>query len=179
MPAAGDAAADGPRAADARHEPGRRARAQGRTRTSAPARSPTARRCWSTACGTRKATPASRAHGLSAVGDPGVQGVLSQSPAEYGWTAGGAVSMATKSGSNQFHGEAFEFYRNKAPQRDGSVRRRRPGQPKPNFSRHQYGGAIGGPIIKDKLHFFEAAEALQSNLHDTVVVRSRRSSTGT
>src|SRR5678815_1747661 len=34
---------------------------------------------------------------------------VSQSPAEYGWTAGGAVSMATKSGTNQFHGEAFEF----------------------------------------------------------------------
>ena len=39
---------------------------------------------------------------------------LSQSPAEYGWTAGGAVSMATKSGTNQLHGEGFEFYRNKA-----------------------------------------------------------------
>jgi hypothetical protein len=39
---------------------------------------------------------------------------VSQSPAEYGWTAGGAVSMATKSGTNQFHGEGFEFYRNKA-----------------------------------------------------------------
>ena len=59
-PAAGDAAADGPRAADAGHEPGRDASRARRTRTSAPARSPTARRCWSTACGTRKATPASR-----------------------------------------------------------------------------------------------------------------------
>ena len=39
---------------------------------------------------------------------------VSQSPAEYGWTAGGAVSMATKSGTNALHGEAFEFYRNKA-----------------------------------------------------------------
>src|SRR5438874_10805727 len=39
---------------------------------------------------------------------------LSQSPAEYGWTAGGAVSMATKSGTNQINGEAFEFYRNKS-----------------------------------------------------------------
>src|SRR5258705_13415502 len=42
------------------------------------------------------------------------KGYLSQSPAEYGWTAGGAVSLATKSGTNQFHGEGFEFNRAKA-----------------------------------------------------------------
>ena len=45
------------------------------------------------------------------------------------------------------------------------------GQEKPNFSRHQYGVSVGGPVIKDKLHFFEAAEALQNNLYDNVVVR--------
>src|SRR5207237_6944890 len=39
---------------------------------------------------------------------------LSQSPAEYGWTAGGTVSMATKSGTNQFPGEGFGQYRNQA-----------------------------------------------------------------
>src|ERR1044071_5286486 len=39
---------------------------------------------------------------------------LSQSPAEYGWTAGGTVSMATKSGTNQFHGEGFEQYQNQS-----------------------------------------------------------------
>src|SRR5215510_5944609 len=95
---------------------------------------------------------------------------LSQSPAEYGWTAGGAVSMATKSGTNQFHGEAFEFYRNKAlNSTDYFVKAS--GQPEQKFSRHQYGGAIGGPIIKDKIHFFEAAEGLQNNLYDSVIVR--------
>ena len=39
---------------------------------------------------------------------------LSQSPAEYGWTAGGTVSMATKSGTNQFHGEGFDQFQNQA-----------------------------------------------------------------
>src|SRR5882672_4823673 len=96
---------------------------------------------------------------------------LSQSPAQYGWTAGGAVSMATKSGGNQFHGEAFEFYRAKALNAQDPFALAA-GQPKPAFSRHQYGGAIGGPIIKDKVHFFEAAEGLQNNLYDTVVVTS-------
>ncbi|PYR71286.1 MAG: hypothetical protein DMF88_00180 [Acidobacteria bacterium] len=95
---------------------------------------------------------------------------VSQSPAEYGWTAGGAVSMATKSGTNSLHGEAFEFYRNKALNTIDPFYKAA-GQPEPNFSRHQYGGAIGGPVIKDRVHFFEAAEGLQSNLYDNVVVR--------
>ena len=94
---------------------------------------------------------------------------LSQSPAEYGWTAGGAVSMATKSGTNQLHGEAFEFYRAKALNAQDPFAKAA-GQAKPDFSRHQYGVAIGGPIVRDKVHFFEAAEALQNNLNDTVVV---------
>ena len=95
---------------------------------------------------------------------------VSQSPAEYGWTAGGAVSMATKSGTNQFHGEGFEFYRNRALNANDPFAKAA-GQPKPNFSRHQYGGAIGGPLVKDRIHFFQAAEALQNNLYDTVLVR--------
>jgi len=95
---------------------------------------------------------------------------LSQSPAEYGWTAGGAVSMATKSGTNGFHGEAFEFYRDKALNTIDPFAKAA-GQAKPAFSRHQFGGAIGGPIIKDKLHFFQAAERLKNNLYDNVVVR--------
>ncbi|MBI4888471.1 MAG: carboxypeptidase regulatory-like domain-containing protein, partial [Acidobacteria bacterium] len=96
--------------------------------------------------------------------------LVSQSPAEYGWTAGGAVSMATKSGTNVLHGELFEFYRNKALNTMDPFAKAA-GQPKPNFSRHQYGGAIGGPIVRDRLHFFQAAEVLQNNLYDSVVVR--------
>jgi hypothetical protein len=95
---------------------------------------------------------------------------LSQSTAEYGWTAGGAVSMATKSGTNQFHGEGFEFYRNKSMNTIDPFAKAA-GQSKPNFSRHQFGGAIGGAIIKDKVHFFQAAERLKNNLYDNVVVR--------
>src|SRR5262245_47450036 len=95
---------------------------------------------------------------------------LSQSTAEYGWTAGGAVSMATKSGTNQLHGEGFEFYRNKSMNTIDPFAKAA-GQSKPNFSRHQFGGAIGGPIITDKVHFFQAAERLKNNLYDNVVVR--------
>src|SRR5215510_3152732 len=94
---------------------------------------------------------------------------LSQSTAEYGWTAGGAVSMATKSGTNQIHGEAFEFYRHKNLNAMDPFAHAA-GQPKPNFSRHQYGLAVGGPIIRDRVHFFEAAEGNKSNLYDNVVI---------
>ena len=95
---------------------------------------------------------------------------VSQSPAEYGWTAGGAVSMATKSGTNAFHGEVLEFYRNRAMNTlDPFVEAA--GGTKPKFSRHQYGGALGGPIIQDKAHFFMAAEGLKNNLYPSVVVR--------
>ena len=95
---------------------------------------------------------------------------VSQSPAEYGWTAGGAVSMATKSGTNNLHGEAFEFYRNKTLNAIDPFAKAA-GQPKPDFNRHQYGVAVGGPVIKDRVHFFEAAEALENHLYDNVVVR--------
>ena len=95
---------------------------------------------------------------------------LSQSPAEYGWTAGGAVSMATKSGTNNLHGEAFEFYRNRGLNAMDPFAKAA-GQPESNFNRHQYGVAVGGPIIKDRVHFFEAAEALENHLYDNVVVR--------
>jgi hypothetical protein len=95
---------------------------------------------------------------------------LSQSPAEYGWTAGGAVSMATKSGTNSLRGEAFEFYRNKALNTIDPFYKAA-GQPESDFNRHQYGVAVGGPVVKDRVHFFEAAEALENHLYDNVVVR--------
>ncbi|HEX4278988.1 MAG TPA: carboxypeptidase regulatory-like domain-containing protein [Bryobacteraceae bacterium] len=70
-------------------------------------------------------------------------------PAQYGQHSAGAVNVVTKSGTNEFHGDAFEFVRNYdfnardffAPVRD-------------NLKRNQFGGTIGGPIKKNKLFFF-------------------------
>lgn len=93
--------------------------------------------------------------------------LVSQAPAEYGWTAGGAVSFATKSGTNLWTGEAFEFLRNKSLN-TLNLFEEAAGVSKPDFERHQFGGALGGPVIRDRLHFFVAAERTDTTPYATV-----------
>ena len=70
-------------------------------------------------------------------------------PAQYGLHAGGVVNMVTKSGTNAFHGDVFEYLRN------GYFDARNYFAPKPDtLKRNQFGGVVGGPIRKDKLFFF-------------------------
>ena len=71
--------------------------------------------------------------------------------AEYGGGAG-IVSVSTRSGSNKLHGELFEYIRNSAV--DARNYFAGPGVQKPAYRRSQFGGAVGGAIIKDKLFFF-------------------------
>jgi len=87
------------------------------------------------------------------------QVIASGANAEYGRTGGGVVNVITKSGTNQFHGSLFEFYRTEALTAATSD-----GKPLDNFNRHQFGGSFGGPIKKDKLFFFAAAEGIRENL---------------
>jgi hypothetical protein len=92
---------------------------------------------------------------------------VSQSPAEYGWTAGGVVSFATKSGTNLFTGEVFEYFRDKSL--NAMTRfEKESGAPKPDYRRHQFGMALGGPILQDRLHFFTAAEGTRETKFFTV-----------
>jgi hypothetical protein len=70
--------------------------------------------------------------------------------AEYGFSGSTVINVVTKSGSNQFHGAAFEYLRNNATDADNFF------STKSNpFRRNQFGGAIGGPILKNKLFFFD------------------------
>ncbi len=71
--------------------------------------------------------------------------------AELGRTVGGVINVVTKGGSNQLHGSAFEFYRNEAMDARNFFA---PSGPKPVFKQNQYGGSIGGPIVKDRTFFF-------------------------
>src|ERR1700681_4212616 len=76
--------------------------------------------------------------------------------AEYGRGSGGVVNAITKSGTNQIHGSAYEFGRNSA----FDARNFFDGNTLPPFHRNQYGGAVGGPIRKDKTFFFTNYEKL-------------------
>ena len=91
-----------------------------------------------------------------------VRVITSSAPAEFGGRAGGVVSVVTRGGTNVFSGEAYEYFRNKTMQRLDPLTAADPRGEKParssDTSRHQFGGALGGPIIRDRLHFFVAAE---------------------
>ena len=80
--------------------------------------------------------------------------------AEYGRTSGGVVNAITRSGTNQFHGDAYEFLRNSAL----DARNYFDGATIPEFRRNQFGGSVGGPIWKDHTFFFGDYEGLRENL---------------
>src|SRR3984893_8925076 len=77
---------------------------------------------------------------------------------EAGRTAGGVINIVTRSGTNQFHGSAYEFFRNDIF--DGRNVFQTTGA-KPELRQNQYGGSIGGPIIKDRTFFFFDYEGLR------------------
>lgn len=79
--------------------------------------------------------------------------VTSPYSAEYGRSPGAAVSVSTKSGTNQFHGTAYDFFRNKKMDTIDFFSKRA-NQPKGENSQNQFGGNLGGPLIKDKAFFF-------------------------
>jgi len=74
-------------------------------------------------------------------------------PAEYGQTGGAVINMVTKSGTNDFHGTAFYFFRH-SDLNANSWFSNRAGRQIPYFRRDQFGGVLGGPIKKDKTFFF-------------------------
>lgn len=77
--------------------------------------------------------------------------------AEQGRSSGAQVNLVTKSGTNQFHGAAFEFYRG-TPFEANDRFSNAAGVPRTPLVRNTFGGAIGGPILKDKLFFFYSYE---------------------
>ena len=98
--------------------------------------------------------------------------------AEYGQSAGAIVNLATRSGSNEFHGEVFEFFRNDALDARNFFEFTS-NNPAP-FNRNQFGGSLGGPILKNKLFFFFSYEGLRQrqelDLNSVVLSDSQRAS---
>lgn len=74
--------------------------------------------------------------------------------ASIGRTGGAVVDVITKSGTNSFHGSAFEFLRNKVLNTNPNWAFTGTSAPNPAFRQNQWGGSIGGPVIKDKTFFF-------------------------
>jgi Carboxypeptidase regulatory-like domain len=73
--------------------------------------------------------------------------------AEFGRSLGGVVNLQIKSGSNEMHGSLFEFHRNDAFDANNFFNNLA-GRPKPDFSQHQFGGTVGGPLLRDRTFYF-------------------------
>src|SRR6202045_1604627 len=82
--------------------------------------------------------------------------------AEYGKTSGGVVNATTRSGTNSIHGSAYEFLRNSALDA-ANFFENAGGIPKAPFKRNQFGGAVGGPIIKNHTFFFVDYEGIRQS----------------
>jgi hypothetical protein len=94
----------------------------------------------------------------------------SQYDASQGRVAGGIVAAVTKSGTNQFHGNLYEFFRNTVLDANNfflngaSV-------PRPPYQRNQFGGTLGGPVVKDRAWFFVSYQGSRE-LNDTSLTNS-------
>ncbi|MGC2330954.1 MAG: hypothetical protein WA581_05850, partial [Candidatus Acidiferrales bacterium] len=91
--------------------------------------------------------------------------------ASYGLVSGSQVIMVSKAGTNQFHGDAFEYLRNSALDARNyfDTAAGSGGHRLPEFRRNDFGGAFGGPIQKDKTFFYAVYEGLRQTLGQTVI----------
>jgi len=84
--------------------------------------------------------------------------------AEYGHSTSGVITLSTRSGTNNFHGSLFEYARN-----DAFDARNFFSATKPRLRMHQFGGSFGGPIVKDKTHFFASWEGTRQSTGGTSI----------
>ena len=88
-------------------------------------------------------------------------------PAEFGRFNGGVINLTTKAGTNMLHGTAFEFFR------DESLNARNFFQTanatKPKFSRNQFGGVLGGPLLRNRTFFFADYQGQRQDIERTVL----------
>jgi outer membrane receptor for ferrienterochelin and colicin len=87
------------------------------------------------------------------------QVVASGANAEFGRTAGGVVNVITKSGTNQIKGSLFHYQRLESLTSNTSD-----GKPLDGFHREQFGGTVGGPLLKDKAFYFVAVEGIRETI---------------
>src|SRR6266566_3863076 len=90
--------------------------------------------------------------------------LTSNYPAQHGRSSGGIIGASTRSGTSEFHGSVYEFFRNSALDARNFFDTK-----KPPFRRNQFGGSLGGPIQKDRTFIFGDYEGLRSSLGTTQV----------
>ena len=113
--------------------------------------------------------------------------ITSNYSAQYGRTSGGVVNAITRSGTNEFHGSAYEFFRDSALDARNYFDYDTNGNPyKAPFRRHQFGGSAGGPIVKDRTFVFGDYEGIRQSkgiatqaIVPSAAARSGNLSTGT
>jgi hypothetical protein len=106
------------------------------------------------------------------------QVITGQYDAQYGRTSGGIVNAVTKAGTNQLRGSLFGFMQ------DGSLTKKdyfatKKGLPKPDTQYQRWGGTVGGPIVRDKIHFFGSVERFSIDRPNTINIPARPDLNGT
>lgn len=106
------------------------------------------------------------------------QVITGQYDAQYGRTSGAVVNAVTKAGTNQFKGVAFGYFQ------DGSLTgdayfARRDNLPKPDTQYQRWGGIFGGPIVRDKVHFFASLERFSIDRPNAINIPARPDYNGT
>src|SRR5215212_7412848 len=106
------------------------------------------------------------------------QVITNQFDAEFGRTTGAVINAVTKSGTNNFKGVAFGFMQN-ASLTTKDYFAKQNNTPKPDTSYQRWGGTLGGPIVKNKIHFFGSLERFAIDRPNTINIPARPESTST
>jgi carboxypeptidase family protein len=101
-----------------------------------------------------------------------VQILTNQFDAEWGRASGAVINAVTKSGTNQFSGSAFDFFTGKAVTNKDYFAKAA-NLPKPDVSKQEWGFTVGGPIVRNKLHFFVSIERLVQSRNFTNIFPAR------
>jgi Carboxypeptidase regulatory-like domain len=88
-------------------------------------------------------------------------------PAEFGRFNGGVINLTTKSGTNALHGSGFEFFRNESLNARNFFQTAN--TTKPTFSRNQFGGVLGGPLMRNRTFFFVDYQGQRQDIERTVL----------
>ncbi len=91
--------------------------------------------------------------------------------AEYGRAGGAVINVVTKSGTNEFHGTAFEFFRDKGMNANDYINVIN-GRPISNYHYNQFGASLGGPIVKDQLFFFANYDGQRNTNGNAVILNT-------